>query len=133
MSEGVFLLPRLTDDQSGVGVAVLKRKSITTAFGTAGTNISAKQGRLYKIRLANKAAATKYYVQLFDKATAPINTDVPIWEGRVAADSEWADDFGLAGLYVVNGIGLAISSTSGVLTLAGSSDATAYALYTQLT
>lgn len=127
MAESVFLLPRILDD------GVLKRKSLTTAFGTAGASVSVKQGRLYKFRVLNKAAATKYWIQIFDKATAPVAADVPIWEAQVAAVTDYADDFGLEGLYVVNGIGVALSTTSGVLTLAASNDATAYFLYTQQT
>ncbi len=128
MSEGVFLLPRTGNEEK-----LLKRSSQTTSFGTAGVSISTKQGRLYKLRVNNKAAATKYFAQIFDKASAPIATDVPIWEGQVAQGTDVEFDFGLAGLYVANGVGVAISTTSGVLTLAGAADANAYALYTAVT
>lgn len=124
MSEGVFGLARVVDD------GLLKRSSQTTAFGTAGVSVSAKKGRLYHLRVNNKAAATKYFVQIFDKATAPVNTNVPIWEGQVAANTDVVFDFGLFGLAVTNGIGIAISTTSGVLTLAAAADGNAYALYT---
>lgn len=127
MSEGVFLLPRILDDST------LKRKSQTTAFGTAGLSVSVKSGRLYKIRVLNKAAATKYWVQIFDKATAPIAADVPIWEAQLPALADYVDDWGVAGLYVASGIGVALSTAAGALTLAGSTDATAYLMYTQVT
>lgn len=127
MSEAVFGLPRTGDD------GTLKLKSQTTAFGTAGLSVSTKNGRLYKLRVLNKAAATKYWVQIFDKATAPVNTDVPIWEAQVPALTDYAEDFGLFGLAVTLGLGIALSTTAGVLTLAAANDATAYALYTHQT
>jgi hypothetical protein len=123
VAESVFLLPRVLDD------GVLKRSSKTTAFGTAGVSVSAKQGRIYKVRFVNKAA-TAYFCQLHDKATAPLVNDVPIWEGRMASQSDVEFDFGTAGLYVANGLGLALSSTGGIVTFAGSADTFAYALFT---
>lgn len=128
MSGGVFLLPRTTNE------GLMKRLSQTTAFGTAGVSVSVKNGRLYKLRIVNKAAATKYFAQVFDKATAPVAADVPIWEGQVAAASDVEFNFATdGGLPVANGIGIAISTTAGALTLAGATDATAYGLFTATT
>jgi hypothetical protein len=117
----------------------LKRKSQTTAFGTAGISVTAKPGRLYKVRAVNSNATTRYFFQIFDKATAPVNTDVPIWEmdlpAAVATTSrgDCLEDFGLFGLYVALGLGIAISTTKGVLTLAAATDACAYLQYTSNT
>jgi hypothetical protein len=125
MSEGIFLLPRNLDD------GLMKQLSQTTAFGTAGVVVSAKPGRIYRVSFVNKAAATKYFAQVFNKATAPINGDLPAFEGQVAANSDVVFDLASAGgWYVRLGIGIAISTTAGVLTLAGATDATAYVLYT---
>jgi len=124
MSEGVSLLPRVLDD------GTLKRASQTTAFGTAAIVVSTKAGRLYKLRVLNTSASTNYFAQIHDKATAAVDTNVPIWEGQVAGSTDVDFDFGLAGLHVVNGISVALSTTAGVLTLAGATDGQAYALYT---
>jgi hypothetical protein len=135
MSEGVFLAPNIrpaTDPNS------CKQYALTTAFGTAGAVLVAKAGRLYKAQFTNKHATTAFYVQLFNKATAPVNTDTCIWEVRIpaagTAEGGSAElDFGVAGLYFGAGISFAFSSTQGVLTLPASADGTAYALYTATT
>jgi hypothetical protein len=127
MSGSVYLQARIDNDPT------LKRSSQTAAFGTAAVVISAKAGRLYKLRVLNKSAATKYFAQIHDKATAAVNTNVPVWEGQVAGSTDVEFDFGTAGLYLANGCSVAISTTGGVLTLAAAADAHAYALYTAKT
>lgn len=127
MSGGTFLYPRVSDD------GTLKRASQTTAFGTAAVVVSAKAGRLYKLRVLNTSAATKYFAQIHDKATAAVNTNVPVWEGQVAGSTDVEFDFGTAGLFLANGCSVALSTTAGVLTLAGATDGRAYALYTAKT
>lgn len=122
--EAVFLGPRVTDD------VALKRFTRATAFGTAGLIISATPGRLYALTVCNNAAATKYWVQIFDKATAPANADIPIWEGQAGAVTDREFDFGIHGLYCAAGISIALSTTPATLTLAGATDGTAFALYT---
>lgn len=126
MSEAVYLLPRVdgTTNQNSC-----KQFARTTAFGTAGLVVSAKKGRLYKLSVVN-SSATRYIVQIFDKATAPVNSDAAIWEVNLPATSGCEVDFGLNGLAVTNGIGVALSTTKGTLTLAAATDGTAYALYT---
>jgi len=129
MSEAVYLSPRIapTTDLNSC-----KQFARNTAFGTAGLVVSAKLGRLYKCSVVN-SAATRYFVQFHDKATAPVNADVPIWEVSILASSGVVEDWGLNGLYFANGISIAISSTKGALTLAVATDCTAYALYTATT
>jgi len=122
--EGVFASARAGADNGP------KRFSQAAFFGTSGLSITQAQGRLYKLRASNKAASTKYFVQVFDKATAPVNNDVPIWEGQVAAGSDVEFNFNLVGLYCANGIGVALSTTGNLLTLAGADDASAFGLYT---
>ncbi len=131
MSEGVFLRPRIADTADSNSC---KQFAQTTAFGTAGITLVAKKGRLYRIVFNNTNATTSYFAQLHDKATAPVNTDVPIWEERLVAavsttGGSTVIDFGLNGLYFANGISFALSSTKGALTLALATDGTAYALY----
>ncbi len=131
MSEGVFPIPRT----SGLDSNSCKQFAQTTAFGTAGVVIANKPGRLYRLAVSNSNATTSYYVQLFDRAIAPIATNVPIWEERIEAavattgPSCVIDFGGVGGLYFGTGITFALSSTKGVLTLAGATDGTAYALY----
>lgn len=122
MSEGIFVLPR-TDATNAF------RQVKTAAFGTAGVSISPKNGRIYRIAILN-GGATAYTVQLHNKATAPVNGDIPIWERRLPASGELDIDFGLTHPYFATGIGLAISTTTGTLTLAAANDAVAYLLYT---
>lgn len=121
MSQGFFRLFRTGDD------GTLRRSSAAAAFGTAGSSISAKRGRLYKASVVN-GGATAYYVQIFDKATAPIAGDTPIWVDRLPANGSCPLQFD-EGLYCVNGIGIAISTTPTTLTLAAANDAFATLQY----
>ncbi len=99
-----------------------QRSTTGTAAGTAGVSISTKPGRIYRLIVQN-GAATAYFVQIHDKATAAVNNDVPIWVKRMAVSSECEIDLtNINGLPCVNGISIAISSTSGLLTLAVSND-----------
>lgn len=121
-----FVSPRAQISDDG-----LLKRTKTAAFGTAGTNLSVKQGRLYKATVIN-TGATAYFVQIFNKATPPANTDVPIWEERLPASGSVPLQFDF-GLYAAAGLGIAISTTAGVLTLAAANDAIAYAQYSTLT
>jgi uncharacterized protein (DUF1684 family) len=125
MSEGVFLLPRIVDtaDQT-----TCKQFVQSTAFGTAGIVVFAKPGRLYRLSVVN-SAATRYFIQLHNKATAAVAAETPIWEEHLAASGGTVLDFGLNGLYFSAGCSLAISSTKSALTLALATDCAAYGLY----
>jgi hypothetical protein len=124
MSEGVFTMPLVS---AGVApfpskVDNFQRASSGTAAGTLGLSISAKPGRCYRAYAAN-TAATAYFLQIFDKATAPVNGDVPIEEKRLPASTECEIDMtNVNGVVCALGIGLAISSTAGTLTLAVAAD-----------
>lgn len=129
MAEGVFLLPRIgqaSDPNS------CRQFAQTTAFGTAGVVIANKQSKLYKLTAVNKST-TPYYIQVFNKNIAPVNDDLPIWERALKAQASGPEDieldFGLAGLMCTSGLSIALSSTGQKLTLAGSADAYAYALF----
>jgi hypothetical protein len=124
MSEGVFLAPRV----AGLDQASCKQIQQSTAFGTVGLVINAKPGRFYKLRVLNKSA-TVYYVQIHNKVTAPVNTEVPIWEFKLPASVDSTEEWGLNGLYCSAGMGIALSSTPSVLTLAVAADGVMYGLY----
>lgn len=129
MSNGVFLLPRTF--QSG-DPNNLRQFARTTVFGTAGLVIANNVSRLYKLTAVNQSA-TAYYIQVFDKAIAPIDNDLPIWQRALKAQAAGPEDveldFGLAGLTCTTGLSIALSSTPNLLTLAGASNAYAFALF----
>jgi len=128
MSEGVWPIGR-----ADVGVADgfsfpvadgFRFTSSGTAAGTAGIVIgtAGKAGRLYHLTVQN-GAATAYFVQVFNKATAPVNTDIPVFVRRLPASSELDVDLSeVGGIVCPLGIGIAISSTAGTLTLAIAND-----------
>jgi len=102
------------------------------AFSTAGKSVTTAPGCLFHLSAVNKSTTTGYFIQIHDKATAPVNSDVPVWEGKLAAGSDWSVGFQGFGLYLVNGLALAISTTAGSLTLDGAATgAVAYARYTK--
>jgi hypothetical protein len=98
------------------------RSTSSAKFGTAGVALKSTQGRLYRLDVVN-ASATAYFVMVFSKATAPVNGDAPIWRRRLPASGEVSIALEEFGLYCAAGIGIAISSTDGTLTLAAATDA----------
>jgi outer membrane protein assembly factor BamB len=128
MSEGIWTAPLV-----GVRGQDFTRSTSGTAVGTAGVLlVGSKLGRLYRLNVQN-AGATAYFVQVFDTLLAPVNTAVPIWSRRLASSSELDVSFTPEnGLYFANGLGIAISSTAGTLTLAVANDIAFFsALYTR--
>ena len=128
MSEGIWPIGRadvgVLDGFSFPVADGFKYAASATAAGTAGLVIgtAGKGGRVYRVTAVN-GAATAYFLQVFNKATAPINTDVPVWQRRLAASSELDVDLAsVGGVICPLGIGLAISSTAGTLTLAIAND-----------
>lgn len=100
-----------------------KRYTSAAAEGTVGISVKGSGGRLYGATV-EVTSATQYWFMVFDKATAPVNTDVPIYRKRLTANGSvdlpsWISDRGLG---CKNGIGIALSSTSGTLTLAVAAD-----------
>lgn len=116
---GIFKLARAKkgdDDPTQATSAAAK-------FGTTGIVLKSTPGRLYLLHVMN-VSATPYWVMLFDKASAPVNGDTPVVRRRLAASSEVVIDLSEFGWAFPNaGIGLAISSTDGTLTLAVALDA----------
>jgi hypothetical protein len=91
------------------------------AVGLAGIVLKASAGRLYRLDALN-VGAVALYLLVFDKATAPFNTDVPIWRRRLPASGEVSIDFADFGLFGASGLSIAISTTPTTLTLAVSAD-----------
>lgn len=128
MAEGVWTQGKTTvgDPSNAMGSFPsgdnFKWLSSGTAVGTAGVVVSAKPGRFYRGVYEN-GGATAYYFQVFDKATAPLNGDVPVYQKRLAASGETEVDLtNVNGKPCFKGIGIAISSTPGTLTLAAATD-----------
>ena len=124
MSQGVWTIGKVDPVSVGTNAPSdnFKRATSGTAAGTAGIVIVAKPGRFYRGVFEN-GAATAYYLQIFDKATAPVNADVPIYEKRLPSSGEVEIDLtNVNGLPCVVGISIAISSTGGSLTLAVAND-----------
>jgi hypothetical protein len=124
MSEGIFPVARGAPGPNDPS----QYDSGSALVGTAGVVIKASQGKLYKIAAVNNAA-TPYILMVFDKATAPVNNDVPIWRRRLPASGEIEVDFGLFGIGGTAGLSWAISSTVARLTLAVSADVSVSAIY----
>lgn len=100
------------------------RTSNASFMGATGVLLKANPGRLLRMRIENNSA-TQYWIQVFDKVSAPVNTDVPIYMHRLNGSSGEIVDFtSIGGIYCATGIGFAISSTQNTLTLAVANNCT---------
>ena len=122
MSEGITLLARTNPDP------YLKTFS-SALFGTASVNVSQKHGRLYHARAVNNGA-TKYFLQVHDLATAPVNGATRRWECVLPPNLDCDLFFESSGLELANGLSFAISTTPVTLTLAASNDCSLSCQYT---
>jgi hypothetical protein len=95
----------------------------THGVGSAGVSVSTAGGRIRRIRLTN-FDTIQYTVMVFDKGSAAVNGDTPIWRCNIMAKNTTNPeqgpeiDFGPDGITVANGISVAFSSTNNTLTLA---------------
>lgn len=127
MAEGTFPIARAASSANDPSQAT----SGGTPVGTAGVNLKATAGRLYHLAAYNKSG-TAYILMVFNKATAPVNSDAPVLRKHIAAHGDCVighDELGEFGQYFSAGIGIAISSTDDTLTLAVSDDMHFHALY----
>jgi len=88
--------------------------------------LKASAGAVYKIYCYNKNAATRFF-QIHNKATAPINTEVPVESFPVAANSALIIDstfWGASGRTCSTGVSWAFSTTEATLTLGTAADVT---------
>jgi hypothetical protein len=85
---------------------------LSSAATTNATSVKASAGDLYKITGFNTAAATKRYLKLYNKASAPtVGTDTPVMTISLAAASPF--DFSFAGgHYFSTGIAYAITGAA---------------------
>jgi len=102
-------------------------------YATAGTGENqavpkATPGRLFKADVIN-ATAGALYLMAFDKATAPVNTDVPVLRAYVPASGAGTIDLGNFGINLAAGVAVALSTTADTLTLAGANDGFFQAAY----
>lgn len=82
----------------------LSVKRLVSAAATVNpTIVKASGGRVYKITGQNAAAAIKY-IKLYNKATAPAETDTPVITLAVAASAPFEFNFANLGLYFDTGI-----------------------------
>lgn len=91
-------------------------------IGTSGQVIKSASGRCKRLNVETIETANAEYLLVFDKATAPINGDVPIDFIRIPAiasnnASPSSLFYGDTGRAFANGISFAVSSTLSVLTL----------------
>jgi hypothetical protein len=90
--------------------------------------VKASSGAVFVIYCYN-ASSTLGYFQIHNKATLPVNTDVPVKSIPVPADSVVAmgtDYFGALGIQCSTGIAWAWSSTRATLTLASGASKTSW-------
>jgi len=90
--------------------------------------VKTSAGAVYAISCFNASSSLAFF-QIHDKATAPVNGDVPIKSIPVFANGATvfgSDIFGAGGLTCSTGIAWAFSSTRATLTLAVGSDKTSW-------
>jgi len=93
---------------------------------TAGTGenthvAKASAGRAFKADVIS-VNASPTFLMVFNKATAPVNSDVPVLRAYVPANGSGSIDLGNYGYLLSAGISVALSTTAGVLTLAAAND-----------
>jgi len=83
--------------------------------------IKASAGNLRLLHIARVGGAGTVFAQVFDSATLPADTAVPIWRSSaLAADTQLTLNFGTSeGLYCADGIVVCISTTAAVKTIGG--------------
>lgn len=82
--------------------------SVSSFLSTAAvqaTNVKASAGTIYSLEFFN-TGTTPVFLRLYDKATAPLTSDTPIWRGAVPGNA------GGAGFVVRFGVGL--KTTTGI-------------------
>jgi hypothetical protein len=88
--------------------------------------LKASAGAVYKVYCYNKNAATRFF-QIHNKATTPVNTEVPVESFPVAANSALIIDstfWGASGRTCSTGVSWAFSTTEATLTLGTAADVT---------
>ncbi len=108
------------DPEGGAGLLTRYR---TDGAGEVAVAVGATARRVYQVDVvADPGAAATLWLMVFDKAAAPVVTDVPILRARLGGGFA-SIDLGVFGHELTNGLGLGLSTTVGSLTLAGANDA----------
>jgi hypothetical protein len=89
-----------------------------TAALAAALSVKASFGTVYGV---TGYSTTAQFLQIHDKATAAVNTDVPLLSIPIAAGAAFNIDLGVYGLLCTKGIQIANSTTGPTLT-AGAAD-----------
>lgn len=85
-------------------------------------NVQARgQGRIKGLSVYNKAAATKYYILMFEQLDEPIATAVPLWAPVPVVADGLTETVMERDFY--DGCWLMLSTTPATLTIPGASDA----------
>lgn len=90
-----------------------------TGAAAENTNIAkGTPGRVFVAEVVlDPSVVVDRYLMVFNKASAPVNTDIPVFRALVPAGGQAGIDRGLLGRELTLGVSVAISTTAGVLTL----------------
>lgn len=132
-------MPQYEDNNNSVAAIVVKPLSVSTYSPSLFTNraanntlnIKASSGNVFSLSCFNTTASVRY-IGLYNTATVPVNTNVPIVSFLVPGNSQiivGSDYFSLSGLNFSTGIAFAISTTMDTLTLALSTDHSSSVIY----
>ena len=85
---------------------------LSSAATTNATSVKATAGDLFKVS-GNNTVASKRYLKLYNKASAPtVGTDTPVLTFVLAASAPFAIDLGPTGQYFAAGIAFAITGAA---------------------
>ena len=104
----------------GPSVTLVAPLNISTAAYANALIVKPGPGILYGFSVYNSKASTQF-IQLFDSATIPADTAVPVFVGTMATVANFVQGFGERGKAFANGIVIANSSTGPAKTI-GSAD-----------
>lgn len=89
---------------------MLTQSLINTGSGQDATLIVGKSCRLYGIDCMNNHASNVYYIKLYDKATAPSNSDTPVRRYMIPFGGGLVRLFDMVPLVFSSGLGFLISA-----------------------
>jgi len=85
---------------------------LSSAATTNATSVKAAAGDLFKVS-GNNTVASKRYLKLYNKASAPtVGTDTPVLTFVLPASAPFAIDLGASGQYFATGIAFAITGAA---------------------
>lgn len=123
----IWVLPKAISSSAN---AWTRSSSAAAGFGTSGSSLKGSPGRVRYVSVTNANATTGFYFGLYNKAGAPVASDVPVERIYVPPHTTSSTtlatvfmDFGSEGVYFSTGIGIAASTAIGSLTLLGATNA----------